>query len=746
MPISLVPRTPGAATPLLTAWLLCSAAIPGRAQQVAEVQVTPETLTLGVGRHEQISVAAFDRQGNLLPAARFTFSASDPAVVRVTADGTVFGLRPGRAKVEARVRGRRASLPVVVTAAAGGVDATPTRTAALPAVAARAPATVLTLDPAAVKLLPGETAPLVPHALREDGSAAELGRVLWKSLRPEVAQVAADGIVTALTPGRSIVQAASAGTVMATALIEVEQAEVVLAPARLTLGPDETATLRVVVPSQGNRPLSGIIQWRSSDTMVVRVGPTGLVQAHSAGDAEIVATGFFPEQRASVHVHKLATVFVISPRPGVGALKLLLRGTLLFGARAVAADSTPVSEAGIAWDLSDSAVASFDAGTGTLTGRAIGTTRLVARLAGFEPAVWTVAVLSGNVGVEPARAGLTIGERMRVSARLLDEQNAPAPGVAEVKWTSSAPGVAAVGADGTVEALGPGHAVVSATTDWGKTAVSDVYVTGDLFLSSDRRGSFGVYQLRLAAPDQLLPIVADSSWSGIQPVLSPDRTRFVFASDRGGQYDLYLMDADGRNVRRLTTELGVDLDPVWTPDGTRIVFSSARSGSTQIYVMGADGAGARALTSSPGGNMSPTISPDGKRVAFVSARDGNYELYAADLDGGVAERLTTTPQRKGNPHFLPGGDLLYTVDRVDGAGSRIMRLSGDHAPLPLIQTDQHIGSIGVSRDGARVACVVGRILASGRTAWSLFVQPLAPGGVAVPVPLLPGERVLTPSF
>ena len=123
-------------------------------QTATEVQITPETMTLNVGQRQTLFATAYDRQGNLIPNARFTFHSSDTLIVKVTREGAVLGVSPGLAKVEARVQGRRASMAVLVTGTGPAEDA-----------ASQAPApagTVLTLDPPALALLPGEEPTLTP--------------------------------------------------------------------------------------------------------------------------------------------------------------------------------------------------------------------------------------------------------------------------------------------------------------------------------------------------------------------------------------------------------------------------------------------------------------------------------------------------------------------------------------------------------------------------------------------------------
>ena len=89
----------------------------------------------------------------------------------------------------------------------------------------------------------------------------------------------------------------------------------------------------------------------------------------------------------------------------------------------------------------------------------------------------------------------------------------------------------------------------------------------DLLVASNRSGAFGLYQLRPESPDTLLPVLVDGG-GNVQGVRSPDRTRIAFSSMRAGSYDLYVMDADGRESRAASPPIrGSEGEPVWTPDG-----------------------------------------------------------------------------------------------------------------------------------------------------------------------------------
>jgi len=709
-------------------------------QTVTEVQVTPETMMLGVGERQTIFATAYDRQGNIIPNARFTFWSSDTLVAKVGKEGAVVGVTPGLAKVEARVQGRRASMAILITGTRPAADTGATA----------AGGAVLALQPPSLTLLPGESLTMETRALRRDGTPIAPGRVSWKSLQPEVAGVDSTGRVRAIAAGRTIIQATSSGGLMATAPVEVALAGLSLSKTRLVLGPQELDTLRVLVPGQGNREIRGGIQWQVSDTAVVRVGPTGVVNARAPGRAEIVAVGFGQEGRVAVLVHREPSTLVVSPRPAAGAIQLPVRAVRRVTAVAEAADSTPIPEARVAWEVGDTAIIAYDVGKGELTGRALGTTTLTSRLYGFDPVVWTVQVIPGTLGLDRRRVGIGLGERDSLRAILLDESGKPVGAASELEWSSDPADVVQVSPGGVIDGLRPGRAVVTAAAPWGKNVTADVFVVEDLFLASNRAGGFGIYQIRSGVADTLQPVLADN-FGNIQPALSPDRTRIAFSSNRGGSYDLYLMDADGRNPRRLTADPGNEGEPTWTPDGSRIVYTATvTGGQPQLYALRPDGTPPRALTTGPGGNHSAATSADGRTLAFVSTRDGNQEIYLMPTDGGEVLRVTKTGQRESYPRFLPNGDLVFAVERGGRSkGSRVVRLTGTEGEgATLLETDELIGGLAVSRDGGRVAYVVGRLTdaARGRAQFNLFVQPLGAGSAPATVTLRPGEQVLSPSF
>ena len=124
------------------------------------------------------------------------------------------------------------------------------------------------------------------------------------------------------------------------------------------------------------------------------------------------------------------------------------------------------------------------------------------------------------------------------------------------------------------------------------------------------------------------------------PSWSPDG-RIAFASSRGNENtDIYVMNASGGNLRRLTNHTSQDGDPSWSPDGRSIAFFSLRDDSPEIaginpeiYVMDADGDNVRRLTNHNAWDYVPSWSPDSRFIAFASRRDDNRDVYVIEVFG-----------------------------------------------------------------------------------------------------------------
>ena len=156
------------------------------------------------------------------------------------------------------------------------------------------------------------------------------------------------------------------------------------------------------------------------------------------------------------------------------------------------------------------------------------------------------------------------------------------------------------------------------------------------------------------------------------------QAQIAFVSSRDGNPEIYVMNADGNNQRRLTNHPARDYAPSWSPDGKRIVFISERDGhpdrapgwfTSEIYVMDADGSNQINLTNHPSADSSPSWSPDGQRIVFQSDRDNggrghNIEIYVMDADGGNQQNLTNTPNADEDPSWSPDGErIVFSAQR-----------------------------------------------------------------------------------
>lgn len=158
-----------------------------------------------------------------------------------------------------------------------------------------------------------------------------------------------------------------------------------------------------------------------------------------------------------------------------------------------------------------------------------------------------------------------------------------------------------------------------------------------------------------------VPSVTPSLTPTTPPTSTPAVDEVVFQSNRDGDFEIFIMHADGSNQQPLTANNAADEYPRVSPDGSRIVFESERDGNPEIYVMDRDGGNQTRLTFDPGNDRLPTWSPNGKQITFQSYRTGNSEIYIMDADGSNLRRVTQTNLVEGHTSWSVDDVLVFNA-------------------------------------------------------------------------------------
>lgn len=178
-----------------------------------------------------------------------------------------------------------------------------------------------------------------------------------------------------------------------------------------------------------------------------------------------------------------------------------------------------------------------------------------------------------------------------------------------------------------------------------------------------------------------------------EATVSPNGKKIIFTSERDGDLDLYSMDANGKNVKRLTNELGYDGGAFYSPDSKQIVYRASYPTTPEdvkkykdllaqhlivpttfeIWVMNADGKNKRQVTKLSAASFAPFFTPDGKRIIFCTnffatdPRKRNFDLAMINVDGTGLERITFNETFDGFPMFSPDGKKLVFASNRNAA-------------------------------------------------------------------------------
>ena len=163
----------------------------------------------------------------------------------------------------------------------------------------------------------------------------------------------------------------------------------------------------------------------------------------------------------------------------------------------------------------------------------------------------------------------------------------------------------------------------------------------------------------------------------------------AFSSNRDGDWEIFVMNPDGTNLRQLTHNHRYDRDPSWSPDGAQIAFTSSRDGDEEIFLMNADGTDQRQLTSNHHADSAPSWSPDGTQITF----SGNDDVNLQPDDSGDPQNgsRNDTGEAQGDD---PGQFSDWEVFRVDVDRTNLRQLT---------YNNNHDWAPSWSPDGAQIA-------------------------------------------
>jgi TolB protein len=157
----------------------------------------------------------------------------------------------------------------------------------------------------------------------------------------------------------------------------------------------------------------------------------------------------------------------------------------------------------------------------------------------------------------------------------------------------------------------------------------------------------------------------------------PFTGKIGYVSTASGNKEIYLMDWDGYNSHKLTSNGSINLNPDFSPSGKELIFTSYKKQNPDLYRRELFTGTEALISSSPGINITGAFSPEGNRVALAMSKDGNSEIYLITKTGKLLSRLTSNPAIDLSPTWSPDGkSIAFVSDRLGRPQIFVMRFDG----------------------------------------------------------------------
>jgi hypothetical protein len=252
------------------------------------------------------------------------------------------------------------------------------------------------------------------------------------------------------------------------------------------------------------------------------------------------------------------------------------------------------------------------------------------------------------------------------------------------------------------------------------TATPNVVTQGVIAFASERGGNLDIWRIKGDGTDPINltrnPAVDD------YPAYSPDGRKIAFASNRDGNFEIYVMNADGSGVTRLTNSPGDDTQPAWSPDGTKIAFTSTRGEQPgDIFVMNADGTNQVNITQWPGKDSDPSWGSNGK-IVFTSRRSGTSQIYVVNPDGTSLTGPLTSAGENTLPRWNPIANRIVFVSNRDGNQEIYIMGSGGQDQTRLTNNTAEDWDPAFAPDGSRIVFSSNRIASNNLELYIMYAN------------------------